>query len=105
MSAPRPSILRKVLEEQFSLLASELVALFEQELAAREAEGRQSAGYAVAERLNQAVRLLGHAEDFPQMCGVLADASAPFCNLLAVFSVNGDLIRAERVRGLSGPDA
>jgi hypothetical protein len=38
----RPSILRKVLEEQFSLLARELAALHEQEMASREAEQRET---------------------------------------------------------------
>jgi hypothetical protein len=102
MSAtPRPSILRKVLEDQFSLLAGELVTLYEQELASREEENRQTARYELAEVLNQGVRLLRQAEDFQQVAGILADASGAFCNVLAVFSVDGDTIRGVRVRGLA----
>jgi len=95
-----PSVLRKILDEQFSLLATELVALYEQELTAREAENRQCVRDELAENLNQAVRLLRQAEDFKQMCAVLVDSSATYCNMVAVFSIDGDMVRAERTRGL-----
>lgn len=97
----RPSILRKVLEDQFSILASELVALYEQDIAAAKAEQRDSIRIELAENLNQAVRLLRQAEDFQQIAAVLVDSSATFADLFAVFSIDGDSVRAERVRGLS----
>ena len=97
----RPSILRKVLEEQFSLLASELVALYEQELAYREAELRESVRGELTEGLNQAVRLLRQAADFQQISAVLVDSSASHCRLLAIFAVDGGILRAARVRGLT----
>jgi hypothetical protein len=100
-ASTRPSILRKVLQEQFSVLASELATLHEQELSAREAEQRESLRAELTEILNQAVRLLRQAGDFSQMAAVLADSSANFCRAIAVFSVDGDRVRAERARGLS----
>ena len=96
-----PSLLRKVLEDQFSLLATELVALFEQELTAREIELRQSIRDELAETLNSAVRMLRTSTDLQQMCAVLADSSATCCNLAAVFSVAGETARGEQVRGVA----
>src|SRR5690242_12821781 len=97
----RPSVLRKVLAEQLSVLAGELASLHEQELASREAEQRESLRSELAESLNQAVRLLRHAEDFPRMASVMVDASSSYCRLLAAFSVDKDRVKAERARGLS----
>lgn len=99
-SLARPSMLRKVLDDRFSLLSEELVALFEQEVAAREAETRRSARDDMAQSLNQAVRILRQADDFAQMSAVLSDSSATYCNLLAVFSINGEIVRGERVKGI-----
>ena len=105
MPAPaRPTILRKVLEEQFSLLAGELVALYEQELASREAELRESVRGELTEGLNQAVRLLRQADDFQQIASVLADASATHCRLLAVLAIHEGTVSAVKARGL-GADA
>ena len=104
-ASTRPSILRKVLEEQLSVLAGELASLHEQELASREAEQRESLICELAEGLNQAVRLLRQAENFAQMAAVITDASISFCKLLAVFSVDGDRVRAERARGLTAEGA
>jgi hypothetical protein len=97
----RPTILRKVLEDQFSLLASELVSLYEQEVATWEAEQRELVRCEVAENLNQAVRMLRQAEDFQEVSAVLVDTSAAFCRLLAVFSIEGETVRAARIRGVS----
>ena len=101
----RPSILRKVLEEQFSLLAGELVALYEQELASREAEMRESIRSELTESLNQAVRLLRQAEDFAQLAAVLADASSGYCRLLAVLAIHDGVLRGVRVRGVDADAA
>src|SRR5579872_2676783 len=97
--SPSPSILRKVLEDQFSLLAAELVALFEQELTAREVDNRRLVRDDLAETLNSAVRLLRNANDFTEIWAVLADSSATCCNSLAVFSIDGGTMRVEQVRG------
>jgi hypothetical protein len=101
----QPSSLRKVLEEQFSVLAGELAALHEQELASRQAEQREALRGELAESLNQAVRRLRQAENFQQISAVLADSSTTFAKLLAVFSIDGDVVRAERVRGRPGEAA
>src|SRR5689334_22604065 len=94
----RPNLLRKVLEDQFSLLAREMVSLYEQQLAAWEAEQREVVRCEVAETLNQAVRLLRHAEDFQQLSAVLVDGSTAFSKLLAVFSTDRETAHAERIR-------
>jgi hypothetical protein len=103
--AARPSILRKVLEEQFSLLAGELVALYEQELASREVELVESVRGELTEGLNQAVRRLRQADDFQQISGVLVDSSVTHCRLLAVLAIHDATVRAIRVRGLGGAAA
>jgi hypothetical protein len=100
--AARPPILRKVLEDQFSLLAGELVALYEQELASREAELRESIRDELTEGLNQAVRRLRQADDFQQVSGVLVDTSVSHCRLFAVLAIHDGTVRAIRVRGLAG---
>ena len=104
-ASPRPSILRKVLHEQFSVLASELATLHEQELSAREAEQHESIRAELSEVLNQAVRLLRQAEDFFQMAAIVADSSTNFCKAIAIFAVEGDRVRGERARGLSSEGA
>ncbi len=95
------SMLRKVLDDQFSMLAGELVALLDHEVAMREAEIRELVRNDLAEALNQAVRMLRQADSFVQMCGVLAEGTAPYCKRFAVFSLDGDQLHAERVRGLT----
>jgi hypothetical protein len=102
-ASTRPSILRRVLEEQLSVLAGELASLHEQELAARETEQRESVRGELTETLNQTVRLLRQAEDFAQMAAILVNSSTTFCNLFAVFSIDGDRLRLERARGASPP--
>src|SRR5689334_11278428 len=97
----RPTILRKVLEEHFSLLAGDVVALYEQELATREAELRESVRSELTESLNQAVRLLRQADDFPQISAVLADSSVRHCRLLAVLAIHDGTVSGIRVRGLT----
>src|SRR6266496_2673287 len=100
-AAVRPTVLRKILEEQCSVLTGELVTLYEQEMAAREAEMRESVRGELAENLNQAVRLLRQAEDFEQVSAVLADASLSYCRLLAILAIHDGTVRAARVRGLT----
>ena len=87
------------------ILAGELATLHEQELSSRETEQRQTLRGELAENLNQAVRLLRQAENLQQISAVLAESSTAFSHLLAVFSVDGDSVRAERVRGLSAEAA
>ena len=94
----RPSVLRKAFEDHLSLLASEIDALFEAELASREVESRQAARGDLAESLNQALRRLSYAETFDQMSAVLADGSVGLCEAVGVFSVAGECIRGERAR-------
>jgi hypothetical protein len=92
-----PSIVRKLLEDRLPVVINEVAALHEQEIVSRGAEQRSE----LAESLNQGVRLLRQAGDFPQIASVLADSSANFCQLLAVFSIDRDQVRAQRARGLS----
>lgn len=88
-----PSTLRQLL-----LQAEEL---FARELAASAETGETRA----AEKLNQAARRLRQAGGFNEICTVLADAAAGFCNSAAVFSVSGDIARLESIRGEEGRTA
>jgi hypothetical protein len=83
-------------------LFSELEQLFHSETQARVSTSVQAAERALAEHLNQAVRRLRQAAAFPEMAGILCDASVKFANACAVFHVSEGTIGGERMRGASG---
>lgn len=88
-SAPAAS-LRRIFEEHLSLLASDLEALFDAELADSRRE--------LAERLNQSVRRLRQTPGFAGVAATLLEAAAPLCGSAAVFSISNG-----RVQGVGGP--
>ena len=92
-AAPSPSLRN---------LFSELEQLFQTETEARVSTSVQAAERALAEHLNQAMRRLRQAGDFPEMAAILCDASARFANACAVFHVSENTIGGERLRGASG---
>jgi hypothetical protein len=92
-AAPSPSLRN---------LFSELEQLFHSETQARVSTSVQAAERALAEHLNQAVRRLRQATAFPEMAGILCDASVKFANACAVFHVSESTIGGERMRGASG---
>jgi hypothetical protein len=98
-SAASISALRKLIEERFLLLTSELESLCEMEISGRVKEQSDAARSRLADDLNQAVRRLRQSENLEEMGATLADASAGFCNVAAVFAVANDTVRGVRVRG------
>jgi len=89
-SAPSPSLRN---------LFSELEQLLQTETEARVSLSVRAAERAQAEHLNQAVRRLRQAAGFAGIAAILCDASAPFCDACAVFSVNEEGVAGERWRG------
>ena len=101
---------RKVCEENFSRLIEDLEQQVESEVETRvsavidaavqgavsnaTAESRR----ALAEELNQAVRRVRQATSADELYATLLDVTIPFCEHAAVFSVDRDLARAERMR-------
>jgi hypothetical protein len=92
-AAPSPSL---------RSLFSELEQLFQTETEARVSTSVQAAVRALAEHLNQSVRRLRQAADFPEIAIILCDASVPFANVCAVFHVSESTIGGERLRGATG---
>jgi predicted RecB family endonuclease len=64
------------------------------------AMARDAARKELAEELNQAVRRLRECARADDVWDVLAASTAPFCDRAAVYSVSGDMLRGESVRGL-----
>jgi hypothetical protein len=89
-AAPSPA-LRK--------LFADLEALFQTETEERVSTSVLAAERALAEHLNQAVRRLRQVMGFGEMAAILCDASAPFCNGCAVFTVTENTVTGECVRG------
>src|SRR5579871_5043043 len=85
-------------------LFSELEQLFQTETEARVSTSVQAAVRALAEHLNQSVRRLRQADGFAAVAAVLCDASARFSDASAVFQVNENRVRGEKLRG-AGEDA
>ena len=95
-SAPT-SALRQALQDRFSQIADDA-----EEFAARERDrGRLES----ADRLNQAVRRIRQAENPESLAATLADTAAGFARCAALFRMEGDTARGERLRGLSEEDA
>jgi hypothetical protein len=84
--------LRQILEGQLSLLSVEMERLFQ------EARGR--ARGELAEQLNQAVRRIRHASTREELLATLLDAACGFAGGAAVFRIDGDVARGERIRGV-----
>ncbi|MFN7992380.1 MAG: hypothetical protein U0Q18_02180 [Bryobacteraceae bacterium] len=80
-------------------LLGQLEELVETETAERVSQGVRAAERRLAEHLNQAVRRLRQSSDFGEAATVLCDASAPFCNVCAVFRVQQNRAEAVRLRG------
>jgi len=64
----------------------------------------QASARSLAEHLNQSVRRLRQAGGFPEIAGILCDASAPFCGACAVFEIAGAQATGISLRG-ADPEA
>jgi len=94
MSASAPqSPLRQILETRISQLSAEVEGLFAE---AQERGRRES-----ADQLNQAVRRLRQAPDIDELGGTLLDAAVVFCTGAALFFIQEDLARGERILGVA----
>jgi hypothetical protein len=94
-SAPT-SALRQLFENRLSQLSTEVEALF--------AETRDRARRDFAEQINQAVRRLRQASDSEELAATLVDAAGLFASAVAFLRIDGDVARAERVKGVA-PEA
>ncbi len=94
MACAAPSTpLRQLLDEHFSRIAAEVERLV--------AEARERARGESIEQLNQAVRRLHQAGNAEELAATLADATSRFAGGVAIFHIEGDTARGERIRGVS----
>ncbi len=91
-SAAPTSPLRLILEGQLSLLSGEMERLFQ--------ESRERAREELAEQLNQAVRRIRQASTPEERLATLLDAACGFASGAAIFRIDGDVARGERIRGV-----
>ena len=91
-SAVPTSPLRQILEGQLSLLSVEMERLFQ------EARGR--ARGELADQLNQAVRRIRQASTPEELLATLLDAACGFAGGAAVFRIEGEVARGQRIRGV-----
>src|SRR5262245_61107845 len=85
--------LRRLLEERFSSLSTELQDLFE--------KSRDQGKRELADQLNQAVRRLRLCEDTEELAATLTDAAGGFAGGAALFRIEDDVARGQRIRGVS----
>ncbi len=104
-TAPSPP-LRRILEQRFSQFAGDLAETLSAEMAAAigaaAEEAKQAAARDTAEHLNHALRRLGAASNFTDVSAILADAGSRFAAICAVFRVEGESLRGERMRDPAG---
>jgi len=91
-SAAPTSSLRQILEGQLSLLSGEMERLF------LEARGR--ARDELADQLNQGVRRIRQASTPEELLATLLDAASGFAGGAAVFRIDGEVARGQRIRGV-----
>jgi hypothetical protein len=84
--------LRQLLENRISQLSVEVEGLF---VEARERGRRES-----ADQLNQAVRRLRQSPDIDELGATLVDAAARFSTGAALFRIEAEAVRGERIRGV-----
>jgi hypothetical protein len=95
-SAPT-SALRQLIENRLSQLSTEVEALFD--------EGRDRARRELTDQLHQAVRRMRQAADSEELAATLTETASGFAPAVALFRVDGDNVRGERIRGLEGDAA
>jgi hypothetical protein len=85
--------LRQIFEARIAQLTSEVEGLFD---ADREGSRRE-----LAEQLNQAVRRLRHSAGSEELAATLVDATGLCASGAALFRIDGDYARGERIRGVA----
>lgn len=91
-STPPTSPLRQVLEDRLSQLSAEVDSLF--------AEARERGRREFADLLNQSVRRIRQAADLEQLRATLFDAVGAFSSGSALFRIDGDIAKGERIHGV-----
>ena len=90
--------LESAIESHFAGIVS---AEVESRLDAAIAEARTRARLETADRLNQAARRLGQAEDAAQLAAALVDGAAAFASGAALFRVGTSVARGQSIRGVA----
>src|SRR5262245_34884249 len=91
-SAPT-SPLRRMLGARFSELTEEVESFV--------AETRDRARTDLAEQLNQSVRRLRQCADREELAATLVDAASAFAGGAALFRIEGETAKGQRIRGMS----
>jgi hypothetical protein len=94
MASDAPSSpLRQIIDARISQLTAEVEDLFD--------AGRERTRRELAEQLNQAVRRLRQASGTEELAATLVDAAGGFTSGAALFRIDGDRARGERIRGVA----
>lgn len=93
MASSAPTPLRQVLEERVKQLILDTESMF--------VDARDKVRREMADQMNQAVRRIRQTSNLEDLGATLVDATAAFCPSAALFSVSGDMLTGERIRGVS----
>jgi len=94
MSSGAPtSPLRQIIESRIAQLSVEIEGLF----ADAQERGRRES----ADQLNQAVRRIWQSADLEELRAILLDTASAFATAAALFRIEGQSARGERIRGVS----
>ena len=94
------SPLRQILEQGFTDLSREAEECAQAQAAEAYERGRRETG----DRLNQAVRRMRQAAGVEELKGALVDSASEFAEGVALFTLEGDAVRGDSIRGAS-PEA
>jgi hypothetical protein len=98
MSSIAPTLSsRRVFEDRLAELSRDVESLI--------AEAHVQERCRFADELNQAARRIRQAEDVEQLSAALVDSAARFAAGVALFRIEGETARGERIRGLAGEPA
>ena len=101
-----PQQIARVLEERFTELSTRMQSEFETavaaEVAARRAASEASIRRNLAEQLTLAARSVRRYENTADWAASVLDGAQSFCGRAVVFSVNGNSLRVEGARNVSG---
>jgi len=98
MASEAPSApLRQIIEARIAQLTAEVEDLFD--------VSRERARGDLAEQLNQSVRRLRQASGKEELAAILVDVASISATGVALFQVQGDEVRGERIRGVAEAEA
>ena len=99
MASSAPPPLRQALNDRISQLIAEAERLSAAEIARQAGEAGARARRETADRLNQAVRRIRLADSAEEVGAALVDAAGAFASGVALFRLEGEIARGERIRG------